>query len=130
MEEYICKNSVNEKPLTVHLLDSHLKWQQGEKGGHLSFYNIISIRLTQGGKLFKMKIELDNLRSITLTNRFYLTRLTFEDRSRQYNIFVRMLHLHLKNIPTASFSVGSSWRELILPSKKYEPENIPLAYLP
>jgi len=130
MEEYICKSSINEKPFTVHLLDSYFEWQQGGKGGHASYYDIVSIRLTQSSKVFKMKIELDSLRSITLTNRFYLTRTGFEDRSRQYNTFVRMLHLYLESITTTTFFIGSSWRELILSAKKYQPEDIPLAYLP
>jgi hypothetical protein len=130
MEEYICKNSINEKPLTVSLSESHLMWQQGDKCGQVSYYNIISIRLTQVANKFTINIELDSHRSIVLTNRFYLTRLNFEDRSRQYNTFVRVLHYYLKNMRTITFSVGSAWREWILASKKYQPDSIPLPYLP
>ncbi len=116
--------------MTVRLLESHLEWQQGEKSDHVSYYNLISIRLTQTGSTFRMDINSDNQGSIAITNRFYLSRLNFEDRSRQYNTFVRLLHFHLKNIRTTSFFIGPAWREWILSSKKYQPENIPLAYLP
>ncbi len=113
MEGYICKNSVSQKPITARLLDSQLEWQCGEASGSMAYSNIVSVRLTRIGSKFKIKIQSNVQGSITLTNRFYLTNTKFEDRSRPYNTFVRVLHFHLGN-SAASFSVGTARHELIL----------------
>ena len=113
MEEYICKNSVGQKPITVRLLDFQLEWQCGEASGSISYANIIFVQLTRMRSRFKIRIKSDYQGSIILTNRFYLTSSEFEDRSRQYNTFVRVLHFHLKN-SVATFSAGTARHELIL----------------
>jgi hypothetical protein len=112
MEEYICKNAAREKPCSVRLFEFHLEWQRGEETGTFDYPNIVSIRLERKGKKFRITIESDYQGTLTLTNRFYLSKLKFEDRSRQYNTFVRVLHHHLKKLSTSSFLTGSRWSTL------------------
>jgi hypothetical protein len=114
MEEYICKNSINDKPCSVKLFEHHLEWQRGDKTGTFDYTNIVAVRLQRKGKKFQINIQSDYQGSITLSNRFYLSNLKFEDRSRHYNTFVRVLHHHLTWHSTATFFTGTSWNRLAL----------------
>lgn len=56
----------------------------------------------------------DGEQPIEITNRFYRPDGSFEDRSRQYETFIRVLHFHLKEKSSAQFCTGCSWSKLIL----------------
>lgn len=114
MEEYICKNSIHDKPCSVKLYEHHLEWQRGSKSGTFDYTNIVAIRLQRNRKKFQINIQSDYQGDLTLSNRYYLSSLKFEDRSRQYNTFVRVLHHHLMKQSTASFFTGTSWNRLML----------------
>lgn len=105
---------MNEKPYTIRLFEFHLEWQHGKEGGIIDYTNIVSVRLKHVKNKYKIKIQSDYQGKITLSNRFYLSNGKFEDRSRQYDTFVRILHLHLNRQSTSSFFTGFSWNELIL----------------
>src|SRR5438105_5484931 len=95
MDEYICKNSAYSKPCTLRLDDYSLEWECGEKKGKIPYANIVFVQLEKSARKFSIKIESDYQGAIKVTNRFCLSNLEYEDRSRQYNTFVRLLHLHL-----------------------------------
>lgn len=114
MEEYICKNSISDKPCSVKLYEHHLEWQRGNKSGTFDYTNIVAVRLQRNRKKFVIHIQSDYQGAITLSNRYYLSNLKFEDRSRQYNTFVRVMHHHLMKNSTASFFTGTSWNRLAL----------------
>lgn len=111
MDEYICKNSFYEKPCAVQLHEYSLEWQCGERNGKIPYANIVAVLLKKQGKKFSIQIESDYQGSLTASNRFYLSGIQFEDRSRQYITFVRMLHLHLAKQNTTSFFTGTSMRK-------------------
>lgn len=112
MEEYICKNSIDDKPCSVKLYEHHLEWQRGDKTGTFNYTNITEVRLRRRQKKFQINIQSDYQGSIMLSNRFYVSNLKFEDRSRHYNTFVRVLHHHLKKHSTATFFTGTSGNRL------------------
>lgn len=112
MEEYICKNSIRDKPCSVKLYEHHLEWQCGRKSGTFDYINIVAIRLQRNGKKFVINIQSDYQGALTLSNRYYLSNMKYEDRSRHYNTFVRVLHHHLMKHSTASFFTGTSWNRL------------------
>jgi hypothetical protein len=114
MDEYICKNSVREKPCSVRLYEFNLEWQCGERKGTIPYANIISLSLNKVGSKFIARIESDYQGSITLTNRFYLGNGEFEDRSRHYNTFIRLLHFHLSKQTTTAFYCGIPLRNLVV----------------
>lgn len=111
MDEYICKNSFYEKPCAVQLNEYSLEWQCGKKNGKIPYANIVAVLLKKCGKKFSIQIESDYQGSLTASNRFYLSGIQYEDRSRQYITFVRMLHLHLGKQETTSFFMGSSMKK-------------------
>lgn len=111
MDEYICKNSIYSKPCTLQLHEYSLEWQCGKKSGKIPYANIVAVLLKRRGKKFTIQIESDYQGSIIVTNRFYLSNREYEDRSRQYTTFVRLLHLHLGKQTTTSFFTGTSLKK-------------------
>jgi hypothetical protein len=114
MDEYICKNSVREKPCSVRLYEFNLEWQCGERRGNIPYANIVSLNLSKSGNKFIARIESDYQGTLTLTNRFYLGNGEFEDRSRHYNTFIRLLHFHLNKQTTTAFYCGVPLSHLLL----------------
>jgi hypothetical protein len=80
----------------------------------VSYASILSIRLTKSNGFFKTIVAIDGERPIEITNRFYRPDGSFEDRSHQYETFIRVLHFHLKEKSSAQFCTGCSWGKLIL----------------
>jgi hypothetical protein len=83
-------------------------------GAKSIFYaSIHSVRLDKGKWLFKTIITIEGEKSIEVTNRFYLADGSYEDRSPQYETFLRVLHFHLKEKSLAEFHTGHSWGQLL-----------------
>jgi hypothetical protein len=113
MDEYICKNSAYSKPCTLQLHENSLEWQCGKKNGKILYSKISTVLLNKQGKKYSIQIE-SSRDVIIASNRFHLSNTEYEDRSRQYSTFVRMLHLHLSNQKTTSFFSGTSSKVLFL----------------
>ena len=111
MDEYIWKNSFYEKPCAVQLHEYSLAWQCGERNGKIPYANIVAVLLKKRGKKFSILIESDYQGSLIVSNRFYLSTVQYEDRSRQYIAFVRLPHLHLAKQKTTSFFTGTSMKK-------------------
>ncbi len=111
MNEYICKNSIYSKPCTLQLHEYTLEWQCGKKEGKIPYVNIVAVLLKKRGKKFLMEIESDYQGSIIISNRFYLANGEYEDRSRQYTTFVRLLHHYLYNQKDTTFFTGTTMRK-------------------
>ncbi|MBS1487184.1 MAG: hypothetical protein JST43_06300 [Bacteroidetes bacterium] len=129
MDEYICKNTVWKKPLTVRLYDSHFEIETTETC-YVPYDAIRSITLTRNGKTFKTNIDTP-IGDIILSNRYYLAGREFEDRSRKYNLFIQLLHLRLFKKPNVIFFTSRGWLHSLFGSKKqYQPDRIPADFLP
>ncbi len=114
MDEYICKNSPREKPIAIRLFEFELEWQRGEKKIIIPYANIVSLNLNKVGSKYITRIDSDFQGTLVVTNRFYLSSGEFEDQSRQYNTFIRLLHLHLNKRATTTFLIGTPVKFLAL----------------
>jgi hypothetical protein len=107
--EYLFKNTVSQKPCTIILSEFSLSVQCATEERIISYASILSVRLSKSKVIFKTIIAIDGERPIEITNRFYRADGSFEDRSRQYETFIRVLHFHLKEKSAAQFCTGCSW---------------------
>jgi hypothetical protein len=112
--EYIFKNTASQKPQTILLSELTMHVQSALREKTISYTSVLSVRLTKSNDFYKTTIALDNDRPIEITNRFYHPDGSFEDRSRQYETFIRVLHFHLQEKSSAQFCTGCSWGKLIL----------------
>src|SRR5687768_6014542 len=95
--EYTFKNSLSEKAYTIILNQHDLTVQSRGKEETIPYDSITAVKLSKNsGSGFKIRIFSDVHRPISVTNKYYLPSGEFEDRSRQYTAFVRVLHFHLK----------------------------------
>ncbi len=112
--EYVFKNSISQKPSTILLSEFSMSVQSGTEEKSISYASIFSVRLSKSKVFFKTIITVDGEKPIEITNRFYRADGSFEDRSRQYETFVRVLHFHLKEKSGAHFCTGCSWGKIFL----------------
>ncbi|MBX2899621.1 MAG: hypothetical protein KF775_08220 [Cyclobacteriaceae bacterium] len=110
---YTFKNSANEKPCTVLLSDYNLMIQTNEAERSIPYANVTSVRLSRTRNKFLITIQPDGQLPVTVSNQYYLSGRTYEDRSRQYTTFVRILHYHLKEKSTAEYECGSKLNALV-----------------
>ncbi|MFM9840841.1 MAG: hypothetical protein ACKVOQ_21415 [Cyclobacteriaceae bacterium] len=99
--EYIFKNTVSQKPQTIILSGFSMNVQSAASEKTVSYASILSVRLTKSNGFFKTIVAIDGERPIEITNRFYRPDGSFEDRSHQYETFIRVLHFHLKEKSSA-----------------------------
>jgi hypothetical protein len=112
--EYLFKNSVSHKPSTLVLSEFNMSVQSMAEERSISYASIVSLRLSKSNSFYKAIITADGETPIQITNRFYRSDGSFEDRSRQYETFIRVLHFHLKEKSGADFCTGCSWGKMIL----------------
>jgi hypothetical protein len=107
--EYTFKNSGSEKVQTIILNQYNFTIHSQGKEERIPYVNITSVRLSKtAGKLFKITIRPEGHEPISITNKYFLPDGKFEDRSRQYTTFVRVLHYHLKEKSSPVYSTGFS----------------------
>ncbi len=113
--EYTFKNSIKHSPCTILLAEYNMSVQSAKQERTISYASVTSVRLTKSnGKFFKTIINVDNEESVEISNCFCLKDGTKEDRSRQYETFIRVLHFHLKQKSSATYSSGNSWNKILL----------------
>lgn len=78
-----------------------------------AYASITELRLTKSNSTFKAIISIDGCSGIEVSNLLYHTDGKIEDRSRQYETFIRVLHFHLKDKSTTRFVAGCSWLRVI-----------------
>ncbi|MBS1558235.1 MAG: hypothetical protein JST69_05855 [Bacteroidetes bacterium] len=131
MDEYICKNSKYEKPISVRLYDHYLETDCGDCSRTILYHDINYVQLMRQGKKYKMKISTKAEGDLLLSNYFYLSNGECEYRSRQYASLVRIFHLHIKNNETIRFFTKTGWFQPFFGnSQPYRVQSIPLNYLP
>lgn len=97
----------------VRLSDFSITVRCGKTDSIIPFANITSVRLRKGSNLlYKMILHHDTDKPLVITNQYFTDDGTFEDRSRMYSTFVRVLHYHLKDKSTAVYGSGCS-KEMI-----------------
>ncbi|MBS1490994.1 MAG: hypothetical protein JSS93_10735 [Bacteroidetes bacterium] len=130
MDEYICKNSKYEKPLSIRLYNHYLETDKGDSSRTIIYRDIAYVQLIRQRKKFKIKISTKTEGNLLLSNCFYLPNGQCEYRSHQYTSMVRIFHLHVKNIHTIHFFVKTSWLSFFGGNQTYSAQFIPLGFLP
>lgn len=104
--EYNYKNSVSAPASTVVLGELSLVIKKGEHERVVPYHRITSVRLDCAQGLYQVFLSIDDQPELMISNRFYFSNGTFEDRSRTYATFVRVLHFHLKEKSKSKFQAG------------------------
>lgn len=112
--EYTFRSSSAEMPTTIYLNEYNLTIKQGKAETVVPYAGINAVVLNKPRpKLFRTQIVPEGGRPIVVTNQYYTSERTVEDRSRAYSTFVRVLHFHLKDKSKANFisgnGAGSLW---------------------
>lgn len=95
-------------PTTIYLNEYNLTIRQGKQETVVPYAGINEVVLSkQRAKVFRTEILPEGGRPIVITNTYYTSEKTIEDRSRAYSTFVRVLHFHLKDKSKANFSSGT-----------------------
>ncbi|HZY82594.1 MAG TPA: hypothetical protein VFE50_23870 [Cyclobacteriaceae bacterium] len=129
--EYTFRSSSAEMPTTIYLSEYNLTIKQGKQETIIPYAGINEVVLSKShAKLFKTFLHPEGGKPVVITNRYYTSEKTVEDRSRAYGTFIRVLHFHLKDKSRANFvsGTGSFWMRLF--RKSYTPSDIPLEFLP
>jgi hypothetical protein len=102
-------------PTTIYLNEYNLTIKQGKQETVVPYAGINEIVLNKrGAKVFRTQILPEGGRPIVITNTYYTSEKTIEDRSRAYSTFVRVLHFHLKDKSKATFMSGNGASSLWL----------------
>jgi len=75
----------------------------------VAYASITELRLTKSNSTYRAIISVDGSKGIEVSNRLYHPDGNVEDRSRQYETFIRVLHFHLKEKSFTHFVAGCSW---------------------
>jgi hypothetical protein len=112
--EYTCKNEPSGEAYHVVLNHYHMVIRSTQTTETIPYANITGVRLSKKKNLYKTTITSVNHLPIVLSNRFFFTDGKYEDLSKQYNAFVRILHYHLRDKSHALFSSGRSINNLLI----------------
>jgi hypothetical protein len=113
--EYTFKNSLSEKAVTIILNPTEMILQSPEREETIGYEQVNSVKLSRlSDSSFRIRIGVDAHPPIVVTNRYFLPSGEFEDRSRQYGTFVRVLHFHLKSKSAPVYTSGKSFRLLLI----------------
>jgi hypothetical protein len=113
--EYTFKNSLSEKAITIILGPTGMVLQSPEREEMIGYDQVTSVKLSRlAESSFRIRIGIDAHPPIVVTNRYFLPSGEFEDRSREYSTFVRLLHFHLKTKSAPVYTSGKSLRLVVI----------------
>src|SRR5262245_48040771 len=96
-------------PTTIYLSEYNLTIKQDKQETVIPYAGINEVVLNKSNsKLFKTFLHPEGGgKPVVITNRYYTSENTVEDRSRAYGTFIRVLHFHLKDKSRANFVSGA-----------------------
>lgn len=95
-------------PTTILLSEYNLILKCGKQERVIPYASIIEVNLSKGReKIFKTSLRPDGENPVVITNQYFQSAGTAEDRSRAYSTFIRVLHFHLKDKSKAIFTSGN-----------------------
>jgi hypothetical protein len=105
--EYTFRNSFAEASCSIHLNDANMSYELNGREVIIPYAQILEVQLIRvSPKEYKTIIVAHEKKEIIITNKFYTQDKVYEDRSRAYSTFIRVLHFHLKDKGTANFFTG------------------------
>lgn len=118
--EYSCKNSKNEDPIQIYLRDLSMEVKSLGRDLIIFYSSIDSISLIKrAGGIYAIHFTTIEKKSFTISNKFVHTGGYVEDKSAGYSMFVRVLHMHLKEKSKAQLSCRRvfhipDWQKLLV----------------
>jgi hypothetical protein len=109
--EYSFRNSPNGEVLSILLEEYDFILQKGIEKESIAYANILSVRITRSGKVYKIHICPDGHRPIVISSLSFENGKTV-DQFREYALLVRVLHHHLRDKSKAVFSCGGNSEKL------------------
>jgi hypothetical protein len=103
--EYQSKNSKGEEPIQIYLRDISMQVKTLGRDLIIFYSSIERVSLTRRtGSLFSLRFTTIDNKSFTITNKYVHSTGYIEDKSPAYTMFVRVLHMHLKEKSKAQFT--------------------------
>jgi hypothetical protein len=111
--EYVFNNHPSQSPSTILLSEFNMSVQHKGDEKLIAYPSVTQVRLTKSKSVYRAIISIDESKPIVVTNQLYHSDRRIEDRSRQYETFIRVLHFHLKEKSATRFVAGCSWVEAV-----------------
>ena len=96
--QYVFRNSASSRPVTASLGSSGMTLDDGNSISSVLYSAISRVKLMNNAGHFFVDIERNGESSVRIGSRFYRNSHDFDDYSRAYLSFVRILHYHLKQV--------------------------------
>lgn len=102
--EYRCKNAKNESPVAVQLGNFSMTLSCEGQSEEIRYSEIVSVEVVKlSGVYYSVSVKTLDEKSLTVTNRYHHADGKVEDKSTSYGLFVRVLHMLLRDKSKASF---------------------------
>jgi hypothetical protein len=102
--EYICKNSRKEKPVSYQLSDLMMRVKRASREDIVHYSVVKSVWISKGLGVYSVVITTLDDHQYTIGNRFIHDNGSVDDKSNAYALFVRVLHMHLREKSKANFT--------------------------
>ncbi len=107
--EYTCKNSHHRDPIFIRLEDYSLVVRHGSREETIAYASIVSVRVDKSlDHVYRVHLQADGYSPIEITSKG-MSDDNSEGKSREYALFVRVLHHHLKEKSQAVFRSGGNF---------------------
>lgn len=105
--EYTFRPSYRNELCTLVLGEYELTVKMGKASYKVPYANLEEVQIEKKKDgVYQTWLYPDQGKSVLITNRLYRTAHDFDDQSRAYATFVRVLHFHLKDKSKAQFTSG------------------------
>jgi hypothetical protein len=101
--EYHCKNAKHESPVALQLGNFSLTVNCEGHLEEIRYSEIVSVEIIKFSSVYLLTIKTSDEKSLTATNLYHHADGKVEDKSTSYGLFVRVLHMHLRDQSKASF---------------------------
>jgi hypothetical protein len=118
--EYACRNSKNEGALNIKLGDLNMQVRSPGKDEIIHYASIQWVHVNKRSDgFFSIDLRTIDKSSYTFSNRYFHTSGDVEDKSASYAMFVRVLHMHLRQKSKAKITCLKNvyipeWQKLLL----------------
>ena len=103
--EYTSKNSKNEEPIQIYLRDLSMQVKSLGRDLIVFYSSVETVNLIKRpGGVFSLRFTTIENKSFTISNKYVHPSGHIEDKSPAYSMFVRVLHMHLKEKSKARLS--------------------------
>ncbi|HWA35063.1 MAG TPA: hypothetical protein VG737_13070 [Cyclobacteriaceae bacterium] len=106
---YTFRKSPKSAEVSITLDDYGFLLREGDHQEKISYANIVAVRICrQPNHIYRVYLYPDESRAITISSLSWDSDGKQRDQSREYTLFVRVLHHHLKDKSPAVFTSGGN----------------------